>query len=166
VSNACPRAGALAPYIDPDEVLAGAIELFARVPGLLEKLLERSRLNVANNKPHSFFNDLFVGASRPAVGANYNVVGYRLRDMDEICSTHGAADGDFTNLDGHVASPRFEVTPKMIEAGVGVLEQLEGVPTLQSDLVSEVFRAMVRTRALKEHPIDASAECDDTGDAS
>jgi hypothetical protein len=109
-----PEPGRVAPYIDPDEVLAAAIGLFTRVPGLLEKLLELARRDVADDKPHSFFNDLFVGASCPAVGANYNVVGYRLRNVDELRMMCGAADGDCADFDGHVASPTFEITPAMI----------------------------------------------------
>jgi hypothetical protein len=63
--------------------------------------VELSRRDEANNEPHSFFNDLFVGATRPAVGANYNILGYRLRDMDEVCAVHGALDRDFADFNCH-----------------------------------------------------------------
>ena len=72
------------PYINPDEVLAAAIALFARVPGLAQHLLERGEREVGPSKVAPFFDYLFIASSSPAVGANYNVVGYRLRDMDEM----------------------------------------------------------------------------------
>jgi hypothetical protein len=96
-----PESRRLAPYIDLNDVLAAVIPLFARVPNLAQKLLELSKREVVGEKPHTFFDDLFVRTSGPAVGANYHVVGYRLRNPDQRDSVDGATDGNLANLDCH-----------------------------------------------------------------
>jgi hypothetical protein len=96
--------GRIQPYIDPDEVLAAVIPLFAREPGLIQKLLDKSGRHVLANKPHSFFDDLFVGASHPAIGASYDIVGYRLRNSNELDLVVGALDPDFCDLNRHDAT--------------------------------------------------------------
>lgn len=138
-----PSPGRVAPYIDPDEVLAVVIPLFARVPSLAKKLMDNAGGDIADDKAHSFFNDLFVGTSRPAVGANYNIVGYRLRDVDELHAMCGAAEGNLMDFDGHVAFPALEITPEMIEAGLsayaGHNEDFED----RGDIISRVYAAMI-----------------------
>jgi hypothetical protein len=94
------------PYIDPEAILNAAVHLFARVPDLPKKLGERAERDKVANKVVSFFDCLFVGSSNPALGANYNVIGYRLRDMDEICPIDGASNDNF--LDDH------KITPEMV----------------------------------------------------
>lgn len=66
-------------YIDPDEVLAATVHLFAHKPMLPQKLIERARADKAANKPSSFFDYLFEGTSHPVVGVSYQTVGYQLR---------------------------------------------------------------------------------------
>jgi hypothetical protein len=128
----------LKPYIEADEILTAAIELFAWIPGLPKHLLERAEGDKAANKVPSFFNYLFEGSSSPAIGANYNVVGYRLRDMDEWGLVGGAADGNFSNFDGH------DVTHEMIRAGELRVQQLVEAETSSAYVAEEVYRAMVR----------------------
>ncbi len=132
------------PYIDPNEVLGAAILLFSGVPGLLEKLCDRARRDVIDNKPHTFFDDLFVGSSHPAVGANYNVVGYRLRNVHKLRFVDGTTKGYFSDFDGHSCYPEPEITTEMVEAGLRAADlisfQFGYTPPVP--LVSRVFRAM------------------------
>ena len=44
----------LAPYIDPDELLVAAISLFAEIPGLPQKLLERAERDKSADKVFFF----------------------------------------------------------------------------------------------------------------
>jgi hypothetical protein len=75
------------------------VHLFARVPDLAQILVERSERDKAANKFSSFFNYIFVGSSAPALGANYNIPVYRIRNMDEICPVDGTLNRDA--IDSH-----------------------------------------------------------------
>jgi hypothetical protein len=117
VSKETPAPERIQPYIDPDRVLAAVIPLFARVPGLLQKLLDNAAREVVADKAHPFFDDLFVAAPHPAVGANYYVVGYRLRNPNEWNFMDGTLDPDLANLSDHNVSPE-ELSDATIDAGL------------------------------------------------
>jgi hypothetical protein len=158
-----PSLGRLQPYIDPDEILQAALPLLAGIPGLLEKLLEASRLDKRLNQPHSFFNDLFIGTSHPALGAHYHIVSYRLRNPDEWDFMGGATKENFADFYSHAAPPvcganhligdvvPSEITDSMISAGEGVLLAGLGgaVEAFWSprDLAISVYRAMQGARS-------------------
>ena len=56
-----------------------------------------------------FSDDLFKGAPGPAVGANHDVFGYRLRDVNELHAVEGAKDRDVANFDtlGHALHSEY-----------------------------------------------------------
>jgi hypothetical protein len=67
------------------------IPLFAEVPSLPQKHLKVAERQPIAHQARTFFDYLFARSSRPTVGAHYNIVDYRLRDMDEIDSALRAA---------------------------------------------------------------------------
>jgi hypothetical protein len=129
------HADELKPYVEADELLAAAIELFARIPGLPQQLLERAEREEAADEVAPFFNYLFEGASSPAVGAHYDVVCCRLRDTDERNLASGAVNGDLANFNGH------EITIQMIEAGAEIIAEHREDWTADS-LAREVYLVM------------------------
>ena len=58
-----------------------AIELFTDTD-LLEQFFERSLRDEANDKTPSVFNNFFVAAASPAFGANHDVLGDWLWDVN------------------------------------------------------------------------------------
>lgn len=92
-------AARIQPYVDPEDVLLAAVDLFAARPDLLHQLSDSARRQKIREEAGSLFNYLFVGASHPALGANYNVVGYRLREVHQSALVDRTADGDLSNLD-------------------------------------------------------------------
>jgi hypothetical protein len=77
------------------------MSLFTPISGLSEELLELPYWDKANNKPLPFFDDLLVSTARSAVGAHYNVLGYRLWDVDKLFSMRRATDRNFARLGNH-----------------------------------------------------------------
>lgn len=110
------------PYINPDEVLAMAIGLFAREPGLPQKLLKLAESYAGPNKVAPFFDYLFTPVSEPAEPeAKYRTVGYRLRDI--------------------VHSP----SPAMIEAGADKLLAIAEHGG-SAQVAAEIYRIMEEVR--------------------
>jgi hypothetical protein len=60
----------------------------------------------------------------------------------------------------------LRLSPETIEAGLDVLDRLEGVPTLREDRVREVFAAMVRRHGPVRLPNGDSEAWLDIEDAS
>jgi hypothetical protein len=77
------------PYINPDDVLALAIDLFVREPGLPNKLLDLCGSHSLGEKIPSLFHYLFVGTTHTALGTNDQIVSYRLRNPDERNHVNG-----------------------------------------------------------------------------
>lgn len=74
---------AVKPSIDHHELLLIVVPLFSREPGLANKLLALAEGKPLAEQISSFFDHLFVAASRNALRANYNIISYRLRDVNE-----------------------------------------------------------------------------------
>ena len=143
----------LKPLIDHDELLAVIVPLFAREPSLAKKLLEMANRETASEKIPTFFDYLFVAAPRCTSGADYKVVGYRLRDENERDSTLRAENGDLADFDCH-DDPSLEITDDMAKAGVTALKPFlfEGDQVFRSshrDLVCAVFEQMHRALVSK-----------------
>lgn len=130
------------PHVDPDELLSAVIELFARVPALPQKLLDLVERNIGPDQIPAFFHHIFVGSSHPAPGANYNVIGYRLRDVNEMDSVVRAHDRCVSNFGFHLVSPTYEITTEMIEAGSEVLAESVLWEQPKSEIVEAIYRAM------------------------
>lgn len=71
------------PYVDLDEFLAEMVRLFEREPELPKQLQSVLLGYEARNEVSALVDYLFIRASGPASGTEYNVVGYRLRSADE-----------------------------------------------------------------------------------
>lgn len=134
----------LPPYVNPDKVIACLIESFARTPGLLHELLDLAARKEFADKISPFFHYLFVGSSRPALGADHEIVGYRLRDANERDFVDGTSDCNLSDFDGHRLSPEIEITPEMIKAATPLLLNYhrDSDEYDAEEMVAMIFRAM------------------------
>jgi hypothetical protein len=114
--NATATEGAkrLQPYIDPEDLLWAAVELFAARPSLAHELLDLRGRKVIGDEPSALLNYLFECPAEPALGADDNILRYRLRDAHHRNLVDGAAHGNLSNLD-HVTVPRC-ATEAMVAA--------------------------------------------------
>lgn len=87
------------PLIDHDEVLAMVVPLFAREPSLAQKLLNLVERKALPDQVTAFFDYLFVISPSPALRTNYNVLRYRLRNMDERDSALRTLDVGFSDFE-------------------------------------------------------------------
>src|SRR5262249_57650713 len=84
------------------------VRLFARMPDRPQKLVQQAGRDVAGGWRHSFFDDLFVGSSGPAIRASYDVIRYRLWDADQLNLVNWPADRDPFELSSHMAPSAIE----------------------------------------------------------
>ena len=71
------------PYLDADDLLFAAADLFASDPVLAKEVFDLGAGEHTRGKRFPFFHYLFIDASAPALGTKYTVCGYRCRTPEE-----------------------------------------------------------------------------------
>ncbi len=151
------NADALYPYVEAEDLLRGAIELFALYPHLPKHLLDLIARHKVREGGFSVFNYILVGAADEAMIAEDYRVSYRLRTAEELHLASTAKDFDSVIFGTH------KITPAMVEAGIDALlssfsdEWLSWRTPGLAHAVTQVFRAMEQQLAQETNKVVAGS---------